>query len=201
MSSKWRNPIRATYDWVLHWADRPSGPWALAGISFAESSFFPIPPDILLIPMCLSAPHRAFRFATLCTISSVVGGMFGYLIGYAFFESVGSRLVEFYGLTEGIDQAGTLYNRYQGIAVTFVGFTPIPYKVFTILAGLLQINFPVFVVASLVGRGGRFFLVAALLRYFGEPMKKFIDRYFNWLTLAAGALIVAGFLVLNFVLR
>ena len=115
MTIKWRNPIRATYDWVLHWADRPSGPWALAGIAFAESSFFPIPPDILLIPMCLSAPHRAFRFATLCTISSVVGGMFGYLIGYAFFESVGSRLVEFYGLTDGIDQARTLYNRYQGI--------------------------------------------------------------------------------------
>lgn len=201
MTAKWRNPVRATYDWVLSWADRPGGVWALAGFSFAESSFFPIPPDILLIPLCLSAPHRAFWFATVCTLSSVVGGIFGYLIGYAFFESVGSRLVELYGLTDGVDAARVLYDRYQGIAVTFVGFTPIPYKVFTILAGLLQINFPVFVIASVVGRGGRFFLVAALLRYFGEPVKEFIDRYFNWLTLAAAALIVAGFLVLNFVFR
>ena len=194
----WRNPIRATYDWVLSWADRPGGPWALAGISFAESSFFPIPPDILLIPLCLAAPKRAFWYAGLCTAASVFGGMFGYAIGLLFFDSVGQRIVDFYNLTGLFEYVGGLYAEYTAVAVIIAGFTPIPYKVFTILAGLVGVNFPLFVVASIIGRGGRFFLVAGLLRLFGEPMKDFIDRYFNWLTVALAALLVAGFAVLNF---
>ena len=195
----WRNPIRATYDWVLSWADRPGGPWALAGISFAESSFFPIPPDILLIPLCLAAPKRAFWYAGLCTAASVFGGMFGYAIGLLFFDSVGQRIVDFYNLTGPFEYAGGLYAEYTAAAVIIAGFTPIPYKVFTILAGLVEVNFPLFVVASIIGRGGRFFLVAGLLRLFGEPMKDFIDRYFNWLTVALAVLFVAGFAVLSFV--
>ncbi len=194
----WRNPIRVTYDWVLSWADRPGGPWALAGISFAESSFFPIPPDILLIPLCLSAPRRAFWYAGLCTVASVFGGIFGYAIGMLFFDSVGQRIVDFYNLTGFFETVGGLYAEYTAVAVIIAGFTPIPYKVFTIAAGLFRVNFPVFVVASIIGRGGRFFLVAGLLRLFGEPMKDFIDRYFNWLTVALAALLVAGFAVLNF---
>ncbi len=195
----WRNPIRATYDWVLSWADRPGGPWALAGISFAESSFFPIPPDILLIPLCLAAPKRAFWYAGLCTAASVFGGMFGYAIGLLFFDSVGQRIVDFYNLTVLFEYVGGLYAEYTAVAVIIAGFTPIPYKVFTILAGLVGVNFPLFVVASIIGRGGRFFLVAGLLRLFGEPMKDFIDRYFNWLTVALAVLFVAGFAVLSFV--
>ena len=194
----WRNPIRITYNWVLGWADRPGGPWALAVISFAESSFFPIPPDILLIPLCLSAPKRAFRYASLCTAASVSGGMFGYAIGLLFFETVGQQIVNFYNLNGFFETVRGFYAEYTAGAVIIAGFTPIPYKVFTILAGVVQVNFPLFVVASIIGRGGRFFLVAALLRLFGDPMKDFIDRYFNWLTVALAGIFVAGFTVLNF---
>jgi len=193
-----RNPIRVTYDWVLGWAERPGGVWALAGISFAESSFFPIPPDILLIPLCLSAPKRAFWYAGLCTAASVAGGMLGYGIGFLFFESVGGAIIEFYGLARFFEQVGDFYTRYAAGFVVVAGFTPIPYKVFTIAAGFFEVNFPIFVAASVVGRGGRFFLVAALLRFFGEPMKDFIDRYFNWLTVALGVLFVGGFAVIKF---
>lgn len=193
-----RNPIRVTYEWVLSWADRPGGVWALAGIAFAESSFFPIPPDILLIPLCLSAPKRAFWYAGLCTAASVLGGMAGYTIGLLFFESVGGGIIELYGLDGLFSRVGDLYAQYAAWFVAAAGFTPIPYKVFTIAAGFFEVNFPIFVVASIVGRGGRFFLVAGLLRWFGEPMKDFIDRYFNWLTVALAVLFVGGFVVIKF---
>jgi len=192
-----RNPIRVMYDWVLSWADRPGGVWALAGISFAESSFFPIPPDILLIPLCLSAPKKAFWYAGLCTAASVVGGMAGYAIGLLFFESIGGRIIEIYHLGSFFEQVEALYAAYAGWIVGIAGFTPIPYKVFTIAAGFFEVNFPVFVFASIFGRGGRFFLVAALLRWFGEPMKDFIDRYFNALTLALVVIFIAGFAVIK----
>ena len=196
-----RNPIRVTYDWVLSWADRPGGVWALAGISFAESSFFPIPPDILLIPLCLAAPKRAYWYAGLCTAASVVGGMAGYAIGWLFFESVGGGIIELYGLADFFEQVGDLYARWAAGIVVTAGFTPIPYKVFTIAAGFFEVNFPIFVVASIAGRGGRFFLVAGLLRRFGEPMKDFIDRYFNALTLALAVLFVGGFVVIRFLFQ
>ena len=193
-----RNPIRVTYEWVLSWADRPGGVWALSGIAFAESSFFPIPPDILLIPLCLAAPKRAFWYAGLCTAASVIGGMAGYAIGWMFFESLGGGIIEFYGLDGFFSRVGDLYAQYAAWIVAAAGFTPIPYKVFTIAAGFFEVNFPIFVVASIVGRGGRFFLVAGLLRWFGEPMKDFIDRYFNWLTAAVAVLFVGGFVVIRF---
>jgi len=196
-----RNPIRMTYDWVLGWADRPGGVWALAGISFAESSFFPIPPDILLIPLCLSKPRRAMWYAGLCTLASVIGGMAGYLIGLLFFDSVGAWIIDAYGLQPFFERVGNWYGAYAAWIVAGAGFTPIPYKVFTIAAGFFRVNFPIFVFASAVGRGGRFFLVAALLRYFGEPMKEFIDRYFNLLTVALAVLFVGGFAVIKFFLQ
>ena len=192
-----RNPIRATYDWVLGWADRPGGVWALAGISFAESSFFPIPPDILLIPLCLSAPRRALWYASLCTAASVAGGMFGYAIGLLFFDSVGAWIIEVYQLESFFSEVGGWYEQYAGWIVAGAGFTPIPYKVFTIAAGFFRVNFAIFVLASVVGRGGRFFLVAGLLRIFGEPMREFIDRYFNALTVVLAVVFVGGFLVLK----
>jgi membrane protein YqaA with SNARE-associated domain len=200
-TTRWRNPIRTMYDWVLGWADRPSGPWALAAFSFAESSFFLIPPDVLLIPLCLAAPGRALWFATISTIFSVLGGMFGYLIGAVAFDSLGRPVLELYGLMDGFERLREWYQTYDVWAVTIAGFTPIPYKVFTISAGFFGLNFVVFVFASIIGRGGRFFLVAILLRMFGEPIKKFIDRYFNWLTLVVAVLFVGGFLVLNYGIR
>ena len=198
---RWRNPLRSLYDWVLGWADRPDAPRALVVLAFAESSFFPVPPDVLLIPLCLAAPGRALWLATICTGASVLGGMLGYLIGMFAFVSVGRPLLEFYGAIEGFETLGDLYRTYDAWAVGLAGFTPIPYKVFTIAAGFFTINFPVFVVASAAGRGGRFFLLALLLRWFGEPIKAFIDRYFNWLALLLAVLFVAGFLVLNYGIR
>ncbi len=198
---RWRNPVRTLYDWVLSWADRPSGPWALAAFAFAESSFFPIPPDVLLIPLCLAAPTRALWFATLSTIFSVLGGMFGYFLGAVAFDSLGRPMLELYGLMEGFERLRELYQTYDVWAVGIAGFTPIPYKVFTISAGFFGLNFAAFVLASTIGRAGRFFLVAILLRLFGEPIKEFIDRYFNWLTLVVAVLFVGGFLVLNYGIR
>ena len=199
--TRWRNPIRSLYDWVLTWADRPSGPWALAAFAFAESSFFLIPPDVLLIPLCLSAPGRALWFAALTTIFSVLGGMFGYLLGAVAFDSIGRPVLELYGLMGGFDRLRELYQTYDVWVVGIAGFTPIPYKVFTISAGFFGLNFAIFVFASAIGRGGRFFLVAILLRFFGEPIKEFIDRYFNWLTVIVAVLFVGGFLVLNYGIR
>jgi membrane protein YqaA with SNARE-associated domain len=197
-TTRWRNPVRVLYDWVLSWADRPSGPWALSAFAFAESSFFPIPPDVLLIPLCLSMPSRALWFATLSTVFSVLGGMFGYLLGAVAFDLIGRPILDFYGLMDGFARLQEWYQTYDAWAVGVAGFTPIPYKVFTVTAGFVKLNFPVFVVASTIGRGGRFFLVAILLRLFGEPMKEFIDRYFNWLTLVVAVLFVGGFIVLRY---
>lgn len=197
----WRNPLRATYDWVLQWADRPGGTWALVLVSFSESSFFLVPPDVLLIPLCLGAPGRALFFATLCTAASVVGGMFGYLLGAAAYDSVGEPLLELYGAMDGFSRIQQLYQSYDAWAVGLAGFTPIPYKLFTITAGFFELDFPIFVVASILGRGGRFFIVAGLLRLFGEPVQEFIDRWFNWLTLALAVLLVGGFLVVHYGLR
>jgi len=200
-ASRWRNPVRVLYDWVLSWADRPGGPWALSVFAFAESSFFPIPPDVLLIPLSLSAPSRALWFATLSTVFSVLGGMFGYFLGAVAFDSIGRPLLELYGLMEAFARLQEWYQTYDVWAVGIAGFTPIPYKVFTVSAGFFKPNFPAFVFASTLGRGGRFFLVAILLRLFGEPIKEFIDRYFNWLTLAVAVLFVGGFLVLHYGIR
>jgi membrane protein YqaA with SNARE-associated domain len=200
-TSRWRNPVRVLYDWVLSWAERPEGPWALSVFAFAESSFFPIPPDVLLIPLSLSAPSRALWFATLSTVFSVLGGMFGYFLGAVAFDSIGRPLLELYGLMEAFARLQEWYQSYDVWAVGLAGFTPIPYKVFTVSAGFFKLNFAAFVFASTLGRGGRFFLVAILLRLYGEPIREFIDRYFNWLTLAVAVLFVGGFLVLHYGIR
>lgn len=192
--------LRRLYDWVLHWAKTPYGPTALFALTFAEASFFPIPPDVLLIALCLSLPTRAFRFAALCTVASILGGMFGYFLGMEFYESVGSKIIEFYHLTEKYEVVAGLYNQYNAVAVGVAGFTPLPYKLFTILAGVCEINFPIFVIASFVSRGARFFIVAGLIWKFGEPIKVFIDKYFNLLTVVFTVLLVGGFVAIKFLL-
>lgn len=189
--------LRSLYDWVLHWANTPYGPTALFALTFAEASFFPIPPDVLLIALCLSVPAKSFRFALLCTVGSIMGGMFGYFLGMEFYESIGTKIIDFYHLTEKYELVSNLYNEYNALAVGIAGFTPIPYKLFTILAGVCEINFPVFVIASFVSRGLRFFLVAGLIWKFGAPIKAFIDKYFNLLTIAFTVLLIGGFLVLK----
>jgi len=195
-----RNPVRRLYDWVLRWADRPTGPVALVGLAAAEAVFFPIPPDVLLIPLCLARPRRAMRFALLCTLGSVGGALIGYWVGRELYTAVARPLLEVYGYLGVYRHVGELYRRNLVLALGSAGFTPIPYKVFTIAAGGFQVPLGAFVVISAVSRGGRFFLVAGLLRLFGEPMRAFIDRYFNVLSVALVLLIVAGFLVVRWTL-
>ncbi|HEU18230.1 MAG TPA: DedA family protein [Deltaproteobacteria bacterium] len=192
--------IRKLYDWVLHWAETPYGSWALFILAFAESSFFPIPPDVLLIALAISIPAKAFRYAVLCSAGSVLGGIGGYIIGYQFMDLMGFRILNFYGLTDKYEFISTLYNHYNAWAVGVAGFTPIPYKVFTISAGAFKINFPVFVFASFVSRSARFFLVGLLIFVYGSGIRSFIDRYFNLLTIAFFILLIGGFILIKWIM-
>ena len=192
--------IRKLYDWVLHWATTRYAIPVLFVISFVESSFFPIPPDILLIAMVIAAPAGWIRLALICSIGSVLGGMFGYLIGYQFMDLIGNRIVEFYHFQEKWGEIGVLYDKYDVWAVIVAGFTPLPYKVFTLSAGAFKINFSTFVLASAVSRAARFFLVAALLYKFGPPFKVLIEKYFNLFTIIFSFLLVFGFFLLKVIL-
>ena len=192
--------LRRLYDWVLHWAETPYGSWALFLLAFSESSFFPIPPDILLIALAVAIPKKSLKYALICSAGSVLGGCFGYLIGWQFMASVGTRIVDFYGLTPKVEYIEVLYNKYDAWAVAIAGFTPIPYKVFTIAAGAFKINFSVFVVASLVSRSARFFLVGGLIYIFGPGIQSFIDKYFNILATVFTVLLIAGFLIIKYLL-
>ena len=168
-------------------------------LAFAESSFFPVPPDVLLIALAISVPTRAFKYALVCAIGSVLGGMVGYLIGYSFMEAVGNRIIEFYGFAQKWSQVGELYNKWAAWAVGIAGFTPIPYKVFTIAAGAFKIDFPTFVLASAISRSARFFLVGGLIYFFGAPIRNFIDKYFDILAIVFTVLLVGGFILIKYV--
>ena len=194
-----RGPIRRLYDWTIGWADRPGGTWALFILAVAESSFFPIPPDVLLIALAIGRPKRALWFALVCTAGSVIGGMIGYYIGFSLFEQIGRPVLEFYGATEKFDQVGQLYRDNLVLALGTAGFTPIPYKVFTIAGGAFAVPFVPFVLVSMVSRAMRFFLVAGLIYALGPRVKTFIDRYFNVLTIVFVVVLVLGFYVVKFV--
>ncbi len=191
---------RRLYNWVLSWAHTPYGAWALFVLAFAESSFFPIPPDVLLIALALSIPARSLYFALIASVGSVLGGAFGYGIGLYFMEFVGTHIIDLYGLTDKYAYIQELYRHYDAWAVAIAGFTPIPYKVFTITAGAFRINFFVFIAASFVSRSARFFIIALLIRKYGEPIRLFIDKYFNILTLALVIIIIGGFVVMKLAL-
>lgn len=192
--------LRNLYEWVLSFAESKYGPWALFLIAVAESSFFPVPPDVLLIALAIGAPLRSFWFALICTAGSLVGAVIGYFIGLEFYELAGRPIIEFYSIQNGYEQVRQLYHDWDSIAVVIAGFTPIPYKVFTIAAGAFEINFFTFLLASAVGRGARFFLVAALIRWIGPGIKDLIDRYFNLCTIIFAILLLGGFLVLKYVI-
>lgn len=192
--------IRPLYDWTMALAAKPYAIWALALVAFAESSFFPIPPDVLIIPMVLAAREKAWRVAAVCTVASVIGGIAGYGIGAFLFDAVGEPILAFYGALEKFDAAKTLYNEHGALIVFSAGFSPIPYKVFTIASGVTGMDPASFALASLVGRAGRFFLVAALLWKFGEPIRHFIEAHLGKLSLAFVVLLVAGFVLIKYVL-
>ncbi len=190
--------VRRLYDWVLHWAETPYGIPALFLLAVAESSFFPVPPDVLLIALSLSLRKRAFYYAAVCTVGSVIGGAIGFFIGMKFW-SVGQGILFHYVSKETFEMVRTYFQNYEAWAIAIAGFTPIPYKVFTISAGFFQVNFLVFMVVSFLSRGARFFLVGGLIYLFGKHIRNFIDRYFNLLTYGFTAILVGGFIVLRFI--
>ena len=193
--------VRRLYDWVLGWAHSPYGTAALFVLAFTESSFFPIPPDVLLIALAISIPAKSFRYALICSVGSVAGGMFGYLIGLYLMDAVGYNIIAFYGVADKYEYVQELYRTYDAWVVAVAGFTPIPYKVFTISAGAFEINFWVFVIVSALSRAARFFILAVIIYKFGSPIKAFIDRYFNILSIIFMVLLILGFVVIKLVLH
>jgi len=189
--------LRHLYDRVLQWGESPYGEWALFFLAFSESSFFPIAPDVLLIALAIAVPRRSFRFALICTCGSVLGGMLGYLIGLEFMDLVGFPVIRFYGLMDKYESVRVLFNRYDALAIAIAGFSPIPYKLFTISGGAFRIDFTTFVLASLASRGARFFLVASLIYMFGRSIRAFIERYFNVLAVAFSVLLILGFVAVR----
>lgn len=190
--------LRRLYDWVIRLAEHKHAQTALFGVSFAESSFFPLPPDLMLIPMVLAERLKAWRFALITTIASVLGGLFGYFIGAVLFETVGKPIIELYGLGHKMDVFFENYKTWGAVIVFVAGFTPIPYKVFTIASGVAGLSLPVFIVASLISRGARFFLVAGLLYLFGEQIRAFIEKYLGILTFVFTFVLIAGFVVIKY---
>ena len=190
--------LRRLYDWTMELAAHRSAPWALAGVSFTESSVFPIPPDVMLIPMVLAERRKAWFYATLCTVASVLGGAFGYFIGYFLFETVGEPILRLYGYQEAFHDFATRYNDWGAWIVFMAGVTPFPYKVITIASGATQLNFFVFMLASVAARGLRFFVVAGLLYWFGPPIKDFIERRLGLLFTIFVILLLGGFALVKF---
>lgn len=194
-------PIRRLYDWVLSWAESRYGPTALGVMAFVESSFFPIPPDPLLMALSLGAPRRALYFATICSVASVAGGVVGYAIGWGVWAMVQNFFFQYVpGFSpETFEAVRALYDKWDFWAIFVAGFTPVPYKVFTLSAGVFNISLPVFVTASFVSRSARFFLVAGMIFFFGPGIKGFIDRYFDRLIWLFFALLVGGFALVRLI--
>ena len=199
--------IRKLYDWVLHWADTKYGAAALFILAFAESSFFPIPPDALLIALVLGSQKKAFKFAAICTVASVAGALFGYAIGHFLWwtptnEFTGIATFFFNNIPsftpEAFYKIQNMYEQYDFWIIFTAGFTPIPYKIITISSGAFSINIIMFILASVISRGARFFLVAFLIWKFGPQIKTFIDKYFNWLAIAFTVLLIGGFVAIKY---
>ena len=200
-SVAWWHWHRRLYDWVIHFAHTKHGATALFVLSFAESSFFPVPPDVLLGPLALGAPKKWLRFALACSIASVLGGILGYCIGMFLWSLIGQWAYAHLGgigLTEAnFEKFQTAYDKWDFWIVFTCGFTPLPYKVCTISAGVAGINFFGFLVASTISRSARFFIVAGLMGWKGEKIRPFVEKYFNWLSLAFVILLIGGFLVIK----
>lgn len=192
--------LRKLKAWVESYAEKPYAEWALFIIAFVESSFFPIPPDVLLIAMAVMVPTKAFRYALICTVGSVLGGVFGYFIGMAFYEAIAIPILNFYGAMGHYESVRVLYQEHAFWAILAAGFTPVPYKVFTIAAGAFEVSILTLIVASIIGRGARFFLIAALFYFFGATIKKFIDKYFEILTIVFLIFLIGGFVIIRFIL-
>lgn len=190
--------IRRLYDWTISLSAHPRALWALAFVAFIESSVFPIPPDILMIPMIIAAPSRAWLIALVATVSSVLGGLLGYFIGAVLFDSVGQWIFEFYGKSDAAEAFNEQFNAWGAWAVLVAGVTPFPYKVITIMSGWTGLSLTVFVVSSVIARALRFFVLAGLLWKFGPPIRVFIERYLGLLFTLFVILLFGGFYALRY---
>ncbi|WP_036281470.1 YqaA family protein [Methylocystis sp. ATCC 49242] len=185
--------MKKLYDWTMSLAQSRHAPFALGAIAFAESSFFPVPPDVILVPMTLAEPKKAWYFAALCTIASVAGGALGYAFGALFYDTIGLWLINLYGYAEKMDALRAFYAQWGAIFILVKGLTPIPYKLVTIVSGLLAYNFPLFIGLSLITRGARFFLLAAAINHFGDTIRLKLERHFGLFIGSLAVIVVAGF--------
>ncbi|MCX7722662.1 MAG: DedA family protein [Verrucomicrobiae bacterium] len=190
--------LRRLYNWTVRWAERPGGAWALFGIAVIESSVFPVPPDVLLIALAVGAPRRALWFATICSIGSVLGGVIGYAIGWGAWHAVRGFFIPYIFSQAAFDKVAELYQGNAFLAILTAAFTPIPYKVFTIAAGVFGVSLWTLVLASVLGRSARFFAVGGLIYIFGPSIKVFIEKYFDWLAWALLGLLIAGFVAIKY---
>ena len=193
----WNKITHRVYDWTMRLAEGERAVWALCAVAFVESSFFPIPPDLLLIPLVLANRGKAFRIALYATVASVLGGAFGYAIGYYLYESVGVPVLNFYHYTAQFEKFCAAYNDYGAWIVFGAGITPFPYKIITIASGTTHLNFIVFMTASVIARGIRFYFVAWLLWRWGTPMKRWIEKNLGWLSVLFFVLLIGGFLLIK----
>lgn len=190
--------MKKFYDWMMRAASDKSAPYALGAVSFIESSFFPIPPDVMLIPMVLSNREKAWWYATIATVTSVLGGLLGYAIGYYAYEAIGMPILKFYGKEHALDSFIQFVHEYGVPAIIIKGATPIPFKVVTIAAGVAKMDLIAFIGASIVARSMRFFLVAGLLYFFGQPIKDFIERRLTLVTTVFVVVLVSGFVAVKY---
>lgn len=191
--------VRKIYDAVFHLSKDNGAMYWLFAVAFIESSFFPIPPDVMLIPMILAAPDKAWKIAGVATVGSVIGAYFGYAIGFYFFQLIAEPLLGFYGYLDKFNSFKNLYNQYGAWIVFGAGITPFPYKIITIASGVVHTNLLVFTVASIIARGMRFFLVAWLLKKYGEAMREFIEKNLGWLSIVFLLLLIGGFAAVKFI--
>jgi membrane protein YqaA with SNARE-associated domain len=187
--------LKRIYDWCIDAAHKPYALWILGAVAFAESSFFPVPPDVMLIPMSLARPQRAWVYAAICTATSVLGGLLGYAIGALLFDSVGHWLIQVYGLGDKVDAFRASYAEWGAVIILLKGLTPIPYKLVTITSGFAGYNLVLFILCSIVARGGRFFIVAILLNRYGDWIRLKMEKHLGLVVAIGAAVLVLGFVV------
>ncbi len=191
--------LKQGYGWILSWAEKKNAGFFLFFLALAEASFFPIPPDVLLIALGLALPRKSLRWATICLAGSVLGGIIGYGLGYYFMEAVGDSILQFYHLMDKYSEVQALYQQYDAWAVAAGGFTPLPYKLFTITAGAFRIDFITFILASVISRGLRFFLVAGTIYFFGPKVRYFLEHYFNLFTIIFAIMLIGGYFLIKWI--
>ena len=191
--------VRRTYDWIIRSANTPKAIWMVTLISFAESSIFPLPPDLVLIPMVLADRAKAWWLATVCTISSIFGGLVGYAIGFFLFDTIGDWIIQTYQLEASFDRFQVEFQTWGFWIIALKGLTPIPFKLVTIASGVAGLNLTQFVLASIIARSFRFFLIAALLWFFGDWARLYIEKYLPWVLASSLAVLIAGFIVIKYI--